>query len=135
MDLLGDGKRHKMQATVTTDHPESHYGLPVVVIEDGKALDFGSWMLLDYQVVSADVQELDGLKRWLGLMSMAAGVPDVSQTVGGRPPKYDAPMVKTGIYLRLDQKKWLAARPDKASETIRSLIDAAMMVDKAHKKE
>jgi len=57
LDILGDNKRHKVEATVTTDHPASHYGIPVIVLEDGGTLDLQSWVLLNYQVADATDEE------------------------------------------------------------------------------
>jgi len=65
VDLLGDGKRHKINATVTTDHPASSYGIPVVVLPGGESLDIQSWMLLAYQVEQCSPDELDALRRAL----------------------------------------------------------------------
>ena len=62
-DTLGDGKRHRVKATVTTDHPASHYGQPVIVLEDGDALDLTSWVLCQYKVVQATRKERGQLAR------------------------------------------------------------------------
>jgi hypothetical protein len=66
VDLLGDGERHEVAATVTTNHPASSYGQPVIVLEsDGEALDITSWILLNYQIVAATPEEVELLKRVL----------------------------------------------------------------------
>ncbi len=65
MDLLGDRGRHELDATVTTEHGASSYGIPVVVLPDGEALSIASWMLLDYQIVEATREELQMLVRAL----------------------------------------------------------------------
>lgn len=66
IDILGDGERHEVSATVTTDHPASSYGQPVIVLEtDGESLDFTSWVLLNYQIVEATPKEFELLKRVL----------------------------------------------------------------------
>ena len=57
VDLLGDGERHTIEATITTDHPASSYGQAVIVTGDGLALDLASWVMLDYQVVEATPEE------------------------------------------------------------------------------
>jgi hypothetical protein len=57
VDLLGDGKRHEVEATITTEHSASSYGQPVIVMEDGGALDLPSWALLGYRVVEATPEE------------------------------------------------------------------------------
>lgn len=64
-DLLGDRKRHTVTAEVTTNHPASHYGIPVIVLEDGEALSIQSWILLGYQVEEATAEEFEALKRAL----------------------------------------------------------------------
>ena len=62
-DILGDRKTHRIKATVTTDHSASHYGIPVIVLEDGNSLDLQSWVMLGYQVVRANKKETEMLKR------------------------------------------------------------------------
>ena len=53
------GQCHKIKATTTTDHPASHYGLPVIVLPDGDALDANSWILNNYCIVRANRAEID----------------------------------------------------------------------------
>lgn len=66
MDILGDGQRHIVKAKVTSDHPDSSYGQPVIVLDsDNKALDITSWVLLNYQIVEATPEEFELLKRVL----------------------------------------------------------------------
>lgn len=65
VDLLGDRERRTIEATVTTDHPASSYGIPVVVLPDGESLDVASWMLLNYQVEQATPEDVDALRRAL----------------------------------------------------------------------
>ncbi len=58
-DLLEDNEdRTIIQAEVTTEHPESHYGQPVIVLPDGGALGLFSWVSMDYRVVEATPEEL-----------------------------------------------------------------------------
>lgn len=59
MTLSGDGKRIK--ARITTNHSASSYGQPVIVLDDGEALDMMSWVMCGYQVVKASKKELDAL--------------------------------------------------------------------------
>ena len=54
---LGNRRRREIKATVTSDHPVSHYGIPVIVLNDGNALDLQSWVMLGYQVVKASSKE------------------------------------------------------------------------------
>lgn len=53
VDILGDGERHSIKATITTEHPNSSYGQPVLLLGDGKPLNAESWFLMAYQVVKA----------------------------------------------------------------------------------
>ncbi len=57
VNLFGDGERCNVEATITTDHPASSYGRPVIVTDDGLALDLVSWVGLNYQVVEATPEE------------------------------------------------------------------------------
>lgn len=64
IDLLGE--RHEVAARVTTNHPASSYGQPVIVLDsDGDALDLTSWILLNYQVAEATPVELEMLENVL----------------------------------------------------------------------
>lgn len=69
-DLLGDGERHNITATITTDHALSSYGQPVILLDDGP-LDMTSWILLGYQVIEATPAEVDLLKRVFALIALA----------------------------------------------------------------
>lgn len=63
---LGGVKRHRMKAAITTEHSSSSYGQPVIVLEDGGALDLMSWVGLGYRVIRASAKEKTMLKG-LGL--------------------------------------------------------------------
>ena len=56
-DILGNRRRHEIKATITTNHPVSHYGMPVIVLEDNNVLDLQSWVMLGYQVEEATNKE------------------------------------------------------------------------------
>jgi excisionase family DNA binding protein len=73
-DILGDSKQHIINAEITTDHPASSYNQPVIVMDDGGALDANSWILLNYQVVKATPAEMGMLKKWISLVYMMLGV-------------------------------------------------------------
>lgn len=75
IDILGDGERHPIAATITTDHPLSSYGQPVLLLEDGQPLNAESWILMAYQVVKASPAELELLKRWVSLINLLASNP------------------------------------------------------------
>ena len=62
-----DNQRKKVKAKITTDHSMSSYGQPVIVLEDGEALDLMSWVGCGYQVIKASKTEKEQLAK-LGLM-------------------------------------------------------------------
>ena len=64
---LGEENRHRVRAKITTDHSASSYGQPVIVLEDGEALDLFSWTALGYRVVRASQKEMAELAR-IGLL-------------------------------------------------------------------
>jgi hypothetical protein len=64
-DILGDDKRHRIRAIITTDHAASSYGQPVIVLPDGQALDWVSMILMDYRVEKASKKESILLERLL----------------------------------------------------------------------
>jgi len=64
---LGEEKRHRMKAKITTEHSASSYGQPVIVLEDGGALDLFSWVSLGYQVVQGSKKEREALVK-MGLL-------------------------------------------------------------------
>lgn len=53
-----------IEATITTDHSASSYGIPVIVLKDGEALDYNSAILLDYQVEEVSEEEAPLLDKW-----------------------------------------------------------------------
>lgn len=65
------GERHQMNATITTDHPASSYGQPVVIIEDGDPVNFSDWVLLQYRVEAADAAETVLLEKFLDTLNAA----------------------------------------------------------------
>jgi hypothetical protein len=60
---LGEEKRHRIKAKITTEHSASSYGQPVIILEDGGALDLMSWVGLGYQVVLASKKEKTNLAK------------------------------------------------------------------------
>lgn len=71
--LFGDGKSHRIRATITTDHPASSYGQPVIVLADGNGLGWESIMLLQYRVVKATARELELLGGIIPTIAAATG--------------------------------------------------------------
>ncbi len=84
VDVLGDRERHEIEATVTTDHAASSYGLPVIVLADGEALDVTSWMILNYQVVEATEEELADLVRALSPYTIPTQAAALGRVGGSR---------------------------------------------------
>ena len=123
VDLLGDGQRHEMQATITTDHPALSYDQPVLILEDGQPLDLSSWMLLSYQVIQADEDEIPMLRQWLSWIDMVT--PKKQEAAAGRPTYYGQPMKQTAVWLPEAMIKWLKSQGG-MSETMRALIKNAM---------
>lgn len=62
-----DAKRTRIKATITTEHSASSYGQPVIVLDDGGALDLMSWVAMGYQIVKATATERAGLQK-MGLL-------------------------------------------------------------------
>lgn len=60
------GESKHIKAEITTNHPASH-GQPIIILENGEALDPVSWAALGYKVVSANETELTALHR-MGLI-------------------------------------------------------------------
>ncbi len=73
-DILDNGKAKRIKAEITTDHPASHYGLPVLVLADGQALDAESWVLLNYRIVNATQAEAPMMERWLKNLYAMMGI-------------------------------------------------------------
>lgn len=69
VDILSDGERHKIKATITTEHSLSSYGQPVLLLGDGQPLNAESWFLMAYQVVKASPEEFELLKKWVSLLA------------------------------------------------------------------
>jgi hypothetical protein len=62
-DIFDDKlKTRRVKAEITTDHPASSYGKPVVVVESGGTLDLFSWTAFAYRVVRASKKELMALR-------------------------------------------------------------------------
>jgi hypothetical protein len=62
-----DGNRMRIKAEITTDHPASSYGKPVIVFNDGGVLDLMSWETLGYRVEKATEKERSELQK-MGLL-------------------------------------------------------------------
>jgi len=63
-----DNKRRKVKAKITTEHSASSYGQPVIVLEDGGAIDLMSWVGCGYQISKASKKEKEQLIK-MGLIT------------------------------------------------------------------
>jgi hypothetical protein len=81
-DILGDGKTHKIKATITTEHSASSYGMPVVVLPDGHALDANSWVMLNYRIVSITKGEAPMMEKWLNNLYAMLGMSSGAAALG-----------------------------------------------------
>jgi len=61
------GKRKTVKATIITEHSASSYGQPVIVLQDGDAIDLMSWVGCGYRVERASEKEKAALAR-MGLL-------------------------------------------------------------------
>lgn len=59
---FNSGERVEVEAQVTTDHPASSYGQPVIVLPEGDAADINSWLLLGCRIEAASAEEIELLK-------------------------------------------------------------------------
>lgn len=78
VDVLGDGERHVVGAEVSLEPSVSSYGQPAVILETGVQVDVTSWVLMGYQVLQADAEELALMGRFLRLAEMVTA-PDVKR--------------------------------------------------------
>ena len=69
-DIFSGGEVKKITAGITTDHPASSYGLPVIVFSSGDVLDYQSWILLGYTVNKATRTEQAMLDKWMHNMPL-----------------------------------------------------------------
>ena len=65
---LFDNSKKIIDAEISTDHPSSHYGIPVIVLEDGGALDYQSAILLNYEIEEMTEDEKPLIARWQAAM-------------------------------------------------------------------
>jgi hypothetical protein len=73
-DIFENGKARRIEADITTDHPASSYGMPVVILPDGQALNADSWVLLNYHVVKASPSEATMMEQWLKNLYAMMGI-------------------------------------------------------------
>ena len=90
-NIFDGGKTKKITATITTEHPASHYGQPVIVLGDGQAMDAQSWVLLSYRVVSATKEESPLLEKWLKNTYAMMGMESAASAMGRKGGKVSSP--------------------------------------------
>ena len=64
-----DNQTYDHEVEVTTDHPCSSYGQPVVVFDDGSCLNAESWFLGLGEITKATDSERDMFGRWVEMAS------------------------------------------------------------------
>jgi len=115
---------HYVDAEITTNHPASHYNIPVVVLDDGDVIGAQSWVMLQYKAVEVSAEERPLLERFLH-NTRAVTAPEM-----GRPPIYGEPMRQTTIFLPIPMHNWLKARAVPMSVFVRDLLAEEMKKDK-----
>jgi hypothetical protein len=65
----------ELTASLTTDHPASSYGQPVMVIDewDGEAMSHQNWILAGCHVVDLPDDEAEDFERWYSLIEVMTG--------------------------------------------------------------
>jgi len=71
---------HRIGAIATTKHPDSHYGVPVILLQDGKLLDINLWESAGYEMIKADKEELIILQNVLENFYQTAGLSALKQS-------------------------------------------------------
>jgi hypothetical protein len=121
-DIFNNGKVKKIKATITTEHSASHYGQPVIVLDDGQALDAQSWVLLSYRVVSATKEESPLLEKWLkntyAMMGMESAASAMGKKGGSQstPAKSAAAKQRPNLGLAEGRKKLASLTPEQRRE-------------------
>lgn len=65
------GEEIPLTATLTTDHPASSYGLPVMVIDEwggNDCMSHQNWILAGCRVVELDEAEREAFAKWYRLI-------------------------------------------------------------------
>jgi hypothetical protein len=63
IDIFEGNEKHRVEAELTTEHSASSYGRPVIVLDDGGALDWVSWVSLGYRLVNGTEEEKEFLRK------------------------------------------------------------------------
>jgi len=65
IDIFDNGRERTIRARLTTDHCASRYHQPVIVLPDGGALNYNSYILLGYSVAKISKKEQPLMQAWL----------------------------------------------------------------------
>ena len=125
-DIFSGGKRKKIAATVTTEHPESHYGQPVVILQNGNLLDYQSWELMGYRLISCTKAEAPLMAKWtLNLYAIAARS-EFGRRGGkaGGKAKSHAAKQRPNLGLAEGRKKLASLTPEQRRENARKAAQA-----------
>jgi len=125
-EIFNNGKRKKINATITTEHPESHYGQPVVILQDGGVLDYQSWELMGYRLISCTKAEAPLMAKWtLNLYAIAASS-EFGRIGGSKSTKAKSQAAKERPNLGLAEGRKVLAKltPEQRSESARKAAQA-----------
>ncbi|CAI4032406.1 hypothetical protein DNFV4_02836 [Nitrospira tepida] len=70
VDPFGESPaRKRVTVTLSTEHSQSSYGQPVMVLPDGGVLDLMSWVGCGYRIERATAKEREAVARILGTLA------------------------------------------------------------------
>ena len=81
-DVFAGGKTRKIKGEVTTEHSDSSYGVPVILLPDGEVLSAESWVMLGYRVISITRKEGPLMERWLKNVYAVVGISSAAAALG-----------------------------------------------------
>ena len=125
-DIFSGGKRKKITATITTEHPASHYGHPVIVLDNGQDLDAQSWALMGYRLISCTKREAPLMAKWTLTMYAMLGASAMGKKGGqaSTPAKSQAAKRRPNLGLAEGRKKLASLTPEQRSENARKAAAA-----------
>lgn len=125
-DIFDGGKRKKIAATVTVEHPSSHYGQPVVLLQDGNLLDYQSWELMGYRLISCTKDEAQLMAKWTLSMYAMSARSEFGRRGGkaSTPAKSQAAKNRANLGLAEGRKKLASLTPEQRRENARKAAQA-----------
>jgi hypothetical protein len=129
-DIFDGGKLKKIAASITTEHPASSYGMPVIVLSDGHALDGQSWVLLNYRVISCSKTDAPMLEKWIQNVYAMMGVQNAAAAMGRKggkastKAKSEAAKKRPNLGLAEGRKKLANLTPEQRRENARKAAAA-----------